>query len=557
MPGVKQQIINNHVEDLSISLHTDTNTAFLIYGHTLVMGEGPASFEMDDIVDGGQDKQIDAISIIETEGRADIYITQATTTDGFSSNKLIQLRNGLKWLLEVSRNELKNLPNESLRDKILQFREIQSELGPSNLNIHVSFIANSDTAHLSDEFISESRNIENEYSNDVFERFSLNVIGIDELTSLAKLRDRRVRSVDADLKIKYDMNTASVINYFSQGLKGAVCTVPATEIAKLVNQHPDGAIFDLNIRQYLGARGSVNKEIQSTASGDDSHEFWFLNNGITIVCDKFDIVQDPDNPKLKVTNLQIVNGCQTASTLGGAAQSGDLKKDVNVIVRVYETKDENLVGKIVLTTNNQNQITSRNLRANDPMQISMEDAFKIKNYKYERKPRQYANAKNIDKIYTNEEVGQAFLAGPLKNPADARSRRYKIWAELNKQVFSGAPVEQYILSALVVRRLSQWLRKSSHHKSKDTDERILAKRGLYHVSRVALFEVIGSDNWSDTTKLAKIIDDIENNNLKLDAIFEKAFRITKSVFDAEFKNDVERGIKSYSINTALNKKLHK
>jgi hypothetical protein len=140
------------------------------------------------------------------------------------------------------------------------------------------------------------------------------------------------------------------------------------EIAKLVNDHPDGSIFDLNIRRFLGTLGGVNRDIFSTCSNvESSYEFWFLNNGITIVCDQFDPVTDLDNPHVKLKNLQIVNGCQTATTLALAQREGRLSQDVRVLTRIYETSDPTLVSRIVLTTNNQNQIKSRDLRANDPV----------------------------------------------------------------------------------------------------------------------------------------------------------------------------------------------
>lgn len=555
--GLQQQIINNHIEEIANKQNISEDLAFLKYGHSLLLGRSYISFDVDDLVDGGQDKQIDAITIEELEGSADVYITQATTTDSFSSTKLVQLGNGLRWVFEASRKELDRLPNQALRDKIIQYREVQSALGPSNLNIHVSFIANSDTAKLSDEFKDEMNRIETEYGASVFESFTIRALGTEELNELSKTRDRRIRSVNADLKIKYDSNTSSVISYYSQGLKGAVCTIPANEIAKLVNAHPEGSVFDLNIRQYLGTRGTVNRDIQSSASGEDSYEFWFLNNGITIVCDKFDIVHDPDNPKLIVNNLQIVNGCQTASTLAKVAKEGSLKKDTNVIVRVYETKDKNLVGKIVLTTNNQNQITSRNLRSNDPIQESMEEAFRMRGYFYERKPRQFESEADINKIYTNEEVGQAYLAIVLKNPSDARSRRYKLWDELNPSVFSGASIDQYILSAVIVRKLHDWLRNSKHYSSVNNDERTLAKRGLYHIARVAGFNLLGGDKWEVTNIVESKLKSIETGNFELNELFEKSFQtMMKIIADAGFKDDVEHGIKSYNTNRAIESELY-
>ncbi len=153
----------------------------------------------------------------------------------------------------------------------------------------------------------------------------------------------------------------------------------------------------------------------------------FLNNGIAVVCDKFDPVTDPDNAHVKLQNLQIVNGCQTATTIALAQKEGKLAQDVRVLTRIYQTQDPALVDRIVLTTNNQNQISSRDLRANDPVQVDMEHAFSIYGYYYERKPRQF-DGKPIDlkKLFTNEYVAQAYLAIVLKTPSDGRARKYKV-----------------------------------------------------------------------------------------------------------------------------------
>jgi hypothetical protein len=215
--GLKQQIINHQIEDISARQSVSDDQAFLIYIHSLIMGKGPASFDQDDNVDGGRDKQIDAFTIEEGNGRADIYLTQATTSQSFSSTKLVQLGSGLKWIFEVGRKEIDKLPNQAFKDKIIQLRETRSELGPTNLSIHVSFAANGETKILSDEFLEEKRRIESEYDNGVFERFSLSILGVDEIIELSKAKDRRTRSVDTNLKMKYDANTPSLMSYRAQG----------------------------------------------------------------------------------------------------------------------------------------------------------------------------------------------------------------------------------------------------------------------------------------------------------------------------------------------------
>jgi hypothetical protein len=305
----------------------------------------------------------------------------------------------------------------------------------------------------------------------------------------------------------------------------------------------------------------VNKDIQATCTNvDASYEFWFLNNGITVVCEKFDPVTDPDNAHVKLQNLQIVNGCQTATTIALAQKAGKLASDVRVLTRVYQTQDPKLVDKIVLTTNNQNQISSRDLRANDPVQVDMERAFEIYGYYYERKPRQFdSKAVDIDRLFTNEYVAQAYLAVVMKTPSDARARKYKVWGDLHGKIFSGAAVEPYILATVVAARVSEWLRVSGHITAADEVERLIAKRGSFHVARIAAYLWRGSDDWHGKQQdLAKEVEELEKSPAKLQAVLPKAFDLLAEVIKASpsHRSDVDRALKSAALDKDIDKRLH-
>ena len=488
-----------------------------------------------------------------------IYITQITTSDTFSSNKLIRLGNGLKWMFEISLKDLKKIENEKLIDKIKQFRDIQSEYGPSNLRISVNFITLGTTKKISKEFKQELAKIKDEYDNGTYQSFSIEALGCDELVNLLKMWERKTKSINENIKIRYDQNNPSLIKYDSGGLKGVVCSIPASEIARLVNNSPDGVIFDLNIRRYLGNLGKVNRDIQETSTGDESYKFWFLNNGITIVCDSFDVVSDPDTPKIKLKNLQIVNGCQTATTIAAAHKEGKLKRGIHILTRIYETEDHNLVNRIVLTTNNQNQITNRNLCANEPTQINMENAFRLYGYYYERKARQYENDEiDIEKVFNNEFVGQSYLAIVLKDPSDAHARRYMIWKDLHSNVFSEKkPIEPYIIVSLLNKQLSLWLRKSSHYKIRNSTERITARRGLFHIARIASYVWRKTDSWDSLPTMKKQIKILTENPNLLNPMFEKSFQmLLKLVESSEYKDDLERGFKSNPLDKEINRMLY-
>jgi len=559
--NLRQQIVQDRVEALAQSLQIDPDAAFMRLGFSLVTGKSVHTFDPSDIVDGGQDKQMDIIAVEEDGEGADVFVLQTKNTTSFSSNALIQLHNGLRWLFQRSRKELDTLSNKALRDKILEFRGVLSNVGPSNIRIHIRFITNGQTKDISDEFKQELAAIRNDYDNDTFETFSVEAVGCDELSELSKIQERQTRRVDADLKVRYDANNPSLIKYYSQDLKGFVCSVPATEIARLVNENADGALFDMNIRRFLGMRGSVNKDILNTCTNIElSYEFWFLNNGITVVCDHFDPVTDPDNPHVKLRNLQIVNGCQTATTLALAHASGKLAPDVRVLTRIYETKDRDLVSRIVLTTNNQNQISSRDLRANDPVQMDMEEGFRIYGYLYERKPRQFDDTQiDISRLFTNEAVAQSYLSIVLKTPSDGRARKYKVWGELHSKIFSGEPVEPYIIASLLSRRASEWLRRSTYATGHVDTDRIIAKRGGFHVARIAAYLWRGNDEWKiprDT--LQKEMKELEKEPSVFTDYFDKAFKILTGIIASSDSHagDLDRALKSAALDRDIDSCLY-
>lgn len=79
----------------------------------------------------------------------------------------------------------------------------------------------------------------------------------------------------------------------------------------------DASLFEANVRDYEGETG-VNRSIQSTLEHEDKDvDFWWLNNGVTIVAD---MVQ-PASKLLKLESPQVVNGLQTSHEIfkrGGA-----------------------------------------------------------------------------------------------------------------------------------------------------------------------------------------------------------------------------------------------
>jgi len=77
---LRQQILGERVASVEKQLATSPDKAFLRLVHSLSTGESMHSFDPADLVDGGMDKQIDTISITESDGEATVCILQAKYT---------------------------------------------------------------------------------------------------------------------------------------------------------------------------------------------------------------------------------------------------------------------------------------------------------------------------------------------------------------------------------------------------------------------------------------------------------------------------------------------
>ena len=107
--AIRQTWIEEHTAKLAMELNESEDDAFLYLAASLLLGTSPDEIEAEDIVDGAQDKQVDFVHIEDNhDGEAEVIIIQSKNTRGFSSNTLIQLRNGLTWVFEKPRAQLSN-----------------------------------------------------------------------------------------------------------------------------------------------------------------------------------------------------------------------------------------------------------------------------------------------------------------------------------------------------------------------------------------------------------------------------------------------------------------
>lgn len=283
-------------------------------------------------------------------------------------------------------------------------------------------------------------------------------INHDDLVRL----QQNAKSVDDVLRLK---GKALVEDFeFSRVLVGKI---PIEEISALFTRHGD-LLLEKNVRRFLGLKGKrVNQDIARTLKEESERgNFYFYNNGITLVCDKFSYngLQNADY-QVQVQGLQVINGGQTCKTiqntlseLAGSVQAG--LENAFVLVRLYELPSESndLVRSITYATNSQNPVDLRDLRSNDVKQKSLALGLQNLGYTYQR----YRSDTSLNPLCISSGVAAtAILSIWRERPHQGKTQGKEHFGKLYELIFSDDLNANQLLLATLIFRFSEKKRRKA------------------------------------------------------------------------------------------------
>lgn len=212
----------------------------------------------------------------------------------------------------------------------------------------------------------------------------------------------------------------------SSGVESFICLVNLSEFYGFICDQ-DGQllrrIFEANVRDYQG-NVQVNRGIRDTLFNPSDDDFWWLNNGITIIASHVSL----SGKILSVLNPLIVNGLQTSYEINKYFSANPTRHDArNILVRVigvaHTANEEQTRNRIIKATNSQTAIQVASLRATDNIQRDIEDYLRSEGLYYDRRKNYYKNeGRPIAKIISITYLAQSVIAILLKRPNDARAR---------------------------------------------------------------------------------------------------------------------------------------
>ena len=388
------------------------------------------------ITDGGNDGGFDAAFIEEAhDGQVNVVLFQSKYTrdlskdTNFPSNAVEKAVNAVKNIFDPAHE---TLLNESSRHVVDEIRSLILD----GFIPYVTFVMLNNGDRWNEEAQLYIQNAFGDQEQVRFEHF-----GTQDILGYIKRKDPINTSINmAGLSIQENFNFKRVI----------IGKVRITEIVRLMKEYGD-SLLERNIRKYLG-KNEINDSIADCLKSGQSSNFFFYNNGITMVCDKFsyNALQEKDWI-VKLNGLQIINGGQTCRTLlQTISENENLDvSDAYVLVRIYEVSadDDEIVKEITYATNHQNPVDLRDLKSNDSVQQMLELSAKDLGYIYKRK-RDNSTSSNI---IPSTVAAEAVLSTWRRAPHLARYKKSEMFGGYYKIIFDNLNAAQMIIAVIIFR----------------------------------------------------------------------------------------------------------
>jgi hypothetical protein len=290
-------------------------------------------------------------------------------------------------------------------------------------------------------------------------------------------------------------------------------------------------LFSRNIRGFLG-NTDINRGMKVTLDKQPGN-FWYYNNGVTLVCDGARKTEERGREVLRVSNPQIINGQQTTRMLKeyGSAKSSVLMRVIAIPRNESDewSRFDQLVGDIVAATNWQNEILQSDLRSNDREQVRIEREMRRLNYHYLRKRQSksevYRNLGVLGKFQIKKEDLAKAVAACEFDPLIVREGKEGLFEDpYYHRIFNGRPAREYLAHL--------WLDRRVRSRAAGRPERAYARWLALNFVWSILKDSVGRNPGRDTFLYLVERSTYREELAGLDKFIEFVFRTTSAYFRA-------------------------
>ena len=375
------------------------------------------------VTDGAYDGGINAYFI--NENAKTTYVLQSkfrATADNFSDKTVSAedlLKMDIKRILNGERrDELGNLYNEKIRNGLQKALRRIPDMGAYTTKVILLGNTRRFTA-------SQLRKLVDGYPIDqfphhrIYDELMFPVIDGTYYTEPDLKIEINLSDPHRDFHLNYDVTSKSI----KSNVK--LLFVPTGEVGRIMSMYKN-SILTFNPRSFLELKNNiVNQEIEASLKKNSGNEFALFNNGITIISDKTSLSSDTGKQgtaQVILHNPQLVNGGQTAYTLSRIyEQSRDKKvfKGKEVLLRVITFVGETgrnknnrlkLIGEISKASNSQTKIDESDRRANDDIQVRLQqNFFQTYGLYYERKRGEFSDGRRYGYVDSGNVINRETL----------------------------------------------------------------------------------------------------------------------------------------------------
>lgn len=229
-------------------------------------------------------------------------------------------------------------------------------------------------------------------------------------------------------------------------------------------------IFESNVRDYQGSI-TVNNEIGKTLNENNIEDFWWLNNGVTILASE---AIQATGKELVITEAEIVNGLQTSTEIYNYFKLNVDKLDTekrSILVRLIVPENDDSRDKIILATNSQTNIPIASLRTTDSIHRQIELYLKTKGIYYDRRKNYYKNqGKKSNDIVSVSFLAQCLMAILLQKPNFSRARPSTLLADNDayKALYlENQNLDAYYIAAYLGKKVDEYIKKNRDYSASE------------------------------------------------------------------------------------------
>jgi len=346
-----------------------------------------------------------------------------------------------------------------------------------------------------------------------------------KIVDAGALLDLLRKEPNYSLPLKLNENPIA-IEYTETNQRGYIASVNVKEYYKFLCDPTDNSLrkylFESNIRDFQN-NTSVNNDIENTLKEKSEFDFWWLNNGITIIAENGTLV----GKTLQLENIQIVNGLQTSHTLYKVFSENLPESDTrSILLKIIITDKKETMDSVIKSNNSHNPVPPALLRATHKVQRDIEDYFLANGFYYDRRKNYYRNQnKPLKKIISINYLSQCLTSIIEKNPSKARSNPTiltKKESDYNRLFPESRPMETYIQSIKLMKRVEVFLKQV--FTPTDDNDTALSTYYHFHISRVLVSVIINKSRYNGDKDFKKI--DVDNIN---DEQINQAYHFTKEL----------------------------